>query len=249
MMISYLGIMKTVPISTRLVFLLILLLPLMVLLIVRFNSNTYYGEIERVEFSWGRYILYKRSELAEPNTKEYDFYEIIIEHNITTLDALEKYFSYRHLSIETYLNFDPFKEPELAYLSCTIIFRTFLSINEFQSFFSNYLYKYGGIIIVSVKNGSENMFFLDEIFSDWEQDLGIIHYTKEDFAPLGILKVHGYLKEEKFKTLLANQDILGIETFEGDSYLLELSQKYKPSYITWKGLPLWEIYASLQYNL
>ncbi len=221
----------------------------MFLLIVSFDSNAYYGEIEQVEFSWGRYILYKRSELAEPNTNEYDFYEIIIEQNITTLDDLENYFSYRHKSIEIYLDSDPHKESELAYLSCTIIFRNYLSISEFQPFFSNYLYKYGGIIIVSAKNGTENGFILDEIFCDWEQDLGTIHYTREGFSPVGILKVEGYLKEEKFKILLANQDILGIETFEGDSYLIELSQKYKPVYITWKGLPLWEIYASLQYNL
>ena len=100
-----------------------------------------------------------------------------------------------------------------------------------------------------MKNGTENEYALDEIVSDWEQDLGTINYTREGFSPVGILKVGGYLKEEKFKSLLADQDILGIETFEGDSYLIEFSQKYNPAYIEWKGLPLWEIYAALQYDL
>ncbi|GAG88073.1 unnamed protein product, partial [marine sediment metagenome] len=52
---------------------------------------------------------------------------------------------------------------------------------------------------------------LDEIISDWEQDLGTINYTREGFSPVGILKVEGYLKEEKFKTLLADHDIDDIE--------------------------------------
>jgi hypothetical protein len=228
---------------------LILLMPALILLTDNSDINSYYGEIKRVEFSWGRYILYKGSELAEPDTNEYDFYGITIEHNISTLDHLENYFSYRHKSIKIYFNPDPSKESELTYLSCTITFRNLLSIREFQPFFSNFLYKYGGIIIVSVKNGTENEYALDEIISDWEQDLGTINYTREGFSPVGILKVEGYLKEGKFKTLLADQDILGIETFEGDSYLIEFSQKYNPAHIEWKGLPLWEIYATLQYDL
>ena len=224
-------------------------MPVLIFLIDSCDINSSYGEIKRVKFPWGRYILYKGSELAEPDTNEYDFYGITIEHNITTLDDLENYFSYRHNSIEIYLNSDLYKESELNYLSCTIIFRNLLTIKEFQPFFSNFLYKYGGIIIISVKNGTENLYALDEIISDWEQDLGTIHYTREGFSPVGILKVEGYLKEEKFKILLTDQDILGIETFEGDSNLIEFSQKYNPAYIEWKGLPLWEIYASLQYDL
>jgi hypothetical protein len=35
----------------------------------------------------------------------------------------------------------------------------------------------------------------------------------------------------------------------GDSYLIEFSQKYNAEYIEWKGLPPWEIYAVLQYDL
>ncbi|MFW9906586.1 MAG: hypothetical protein ACFFFH_19925, partial [Candidatus Thorarchaeota archaeon] len=88
-----------------------------------------------------------------------------------------------------------------------------------------------------MKNGTENEYTLDEIISDWEQDLGTINYTQQGFSPVGILKAEGYLKAEKFKTLLINQDILGIETFEGDSYLIEFSQKYNLEYIEWKGLP------------
>ncbi len=69
-MIIIIGVMKSVPVLMGLIFFLILLMPVMVLLIDSFDSNAYYGEIERVEFSWGRYILYKASELAEPNTNE-----------------------------------------------------------------------------------------------------------------------------------------------------------------------------------